>query len=315
LIDFRYHLISLVAVFLALGLGILMGSVVLDQQLVNRLNTRLDGLEARLNERRAEVEDLSKRIDAFQEFAAAAEPELVSGALEGEQIVAVLIEGTDGSVLDQISDSIQTAGGTIAAKVTLTDRFALRDQAERDQLALILRSTSGSAADLRIEAGTELGSRAAAAAARRDLPRGAFSPDERLEDLVDQLQQADFLGVSRTSPNQTVPPGASFLIVGGGSDPLDWRATDLALAMANAIADRGVTVVAAEPSNSVWRFTAAFRSDGKASAQVTTVDHAETIPGRVAVTLAIKAALDGMTGHYGSNSDASTVLPEPSPSG
>ncbi|MEA2433216.1 MAG: hypothetical protein QOG54_673 [Actinomycetota bacterium] len=315
MIDFRYHLISLIAVFLALGLGILMGSVVLDEQLVNRLNDRVNGLSTSLDERRAEVEDLRTTMDTFQDYAQATQAQLISGELAGDQIVAITFEGTDGSVVDAISDSIDTAGGTVVSRLTLTDRFALRDQAERDQLALILRSTSGTAAELRDEAGTDLGLRAAAAASQRDLPRGSFSPDERLEGLIDELQEAGFLGLSRTTPNQTVPPGASFVIVGGGADPLPWKATSLAVALGNSIADLGVTVTAAEPSNSVWQFVDAFRSDGKASAQVSTVDHADTVPGRVALVLALKAALNGQTGHYGADSGASSVLPEPSPSG
>jgi hypothetical protein len=306
----------LIAVFLALGLGILMGSVVLDEQLVNRLHSDLAKLSTDLAERRAEITDLRARMNAFQEYGLATEPQIVGGALTGEHIVAITIEGTDGSVLDGISDSIELAGGTVASRLTLTNRFALRDQSERDQLALILRSTAGTAAELRVEAGTELGARAAAASARPDLPRGAFSPDARLEALVDELQQADFLGVNRASPNQTVPPGSTFLVVGGGDrDLLGWRASDLAIALANAIADRGLAVVAAEPSNSVWGFVDAFRSDGKASAQVTTVDHAETIPGRVGLVLALRATLQGTIGHYGSDAGASSVLPEPSPSG
>ena len=37
MIDFRYHLVSIVAVFLALGLGILMGTAVLNDALVKSL--------------------------------------------------------------------------------------------------------------------------------------------------------------------------------------------------------------------------------------------------------------------------------------
>ena len=37
MISFRYHLVTIVAVFLALGLGVLAGTTVLDQALVDRL--------------------------------------------------------------------------------------------------------------------------------------------------------------------------------------------------------------------------------------------------------------------------------------
>jgi len=38
MINFRFHLVSLIAVFLALGLGILVGSTVVDQVIVDRLD-------------------------------------------------------------------------------------------------------------------------------------------------------------------------------------------------------------------------------------------------------------------------------------
>ncbi|HYH28079.1 MAG TPA: copper transporter, partial [Actinomycetota bacterium] len=44
MISFRFHLVSLVAVFLALGLGILAGTTVLDRQIVSQLERQTDRL-------------------------------------------------------------------------------------------------------------------------------------------------------------------------------------------------------------------------------------------------------------------------------
>src|SRR3954454_15161459 len=41
MINFRFHIVSLIAVFLALGLGILVGSTVIDQKIVNRLDAEI----------------------------------------------------------------------------------------------------------------------------------------------------------------------------------------------------------------------------------------------------------------------------------
>ena len=45
MINFRFHLVSLVAVFLALGLGILVGSTVIDQGIVNRLDSEINHVQ------------------------------------------------------------------------------------------------------------------------------------------------------------------------------------------------------------------------------------------------------------------------------
>ena len=51
MINFRFHLVSLIAVFLALGLGILVGSTVIDQKIVNRLDTEIDSVRKENDER------------------------------------------------------------------------------------------------------------------------------------------------------------------------------------------------------------------------------------------------------------------------
>ncbi|HZB78913.1 MAG TPA: copper transporter, partial [Actinomycetota bacterium] len=58
MIDFRYHLISIIAVFLALGIGILMGSLVLGENLVDQLERDLAGIERRNDELQAAIEEL-----------------------------------------------------------------------------------------------------------------------------------------------------------------------------------------------------------------------------------------------------------------
>jgi len=44
MINFRFHLVSLIAVFLALGLGILVGSTVVDQVVVDRLDREIQSV-------------------------------------------------------------------------------------------------------------------------------------------------------------------------------------------------------------------------------------------------------------------------------
>ena len=123
MIDFRYHLISLIAVFLALGLGILMGSVVLSEKYVQRLERRVEDLAGSLDASREEVSVLEGRVDGLQEFARESEPLLVGDALAGEEIVAFVLDGTDPVLMDGLSDSIEGAGGTLVATISTTERF------------------------------------------------------------------------------------------------------------------------------------------------------------------------------------------------
>lgn len=309
MIDFRYHLISLIAVFLALGLGILMGSVVLSEKYVERLERRVEDLAESLDASRQEVGLLEERVDGLQEFAREAEPLLVEDALAGEEIVAFVLDGTSPALMEGIVESVEGAGGTLVSTITLTGRFDLQDQPERDQLALILGSSSSTAPDLREEAATMLGDRAAAAAAVAVGTDGESGPVRRLMTLLEQLQEEDFVGVS-SGEEVPVPSGASFLVAGGGpSEPAEGTVS-LGVNLATGLTGRGRAVLVAGTSESVWDLVGAVRDD-PAGVSIATVDHADTVPGRVAAVLGLDMAIDGIVDHYGTDPGATTILPPP----
>lgn len=310
MIDFRYHLISLIAVFLALGLGILMGSVVLSEKYVQRLERRVEDLAGSLDASREEVSVLEQRVDGLQEFARESEPLLVGDVLAGEEIVAFVLDGTDPPVVDGLSDSIEAAGGTLVSTISTTDRFELQDQPERDQLALILGSSAALGADLREEAATQLGDRAAAAASAGISAR-TTGPARRLIMLLEDLQEEEFLGVS-TREEMPIPSGASFLLVGGSTSEPPAGAVNFGLDLAAALTGRGRAVLVAAPSSSAWQLVDTMRDD-PAGVSVATVDHADTVPGRIAAMLGLQMAIDGVYDHYGTDPGATSILPPPTP--
>jgi hypothetical protein len=310
LIDFRYHLISLIAVFLALGLGILMGSVVLSEKYVQRLENRVAQFEEEVDARRQEVSELNDRIDSFQEFALESQPRLIDGALAGEEVVLFETDGTDDRFLEALAETVEQAGGTVVSTITLTDRFALSDQIERDQMALILSSPLGEAADLRARAGSLLGRRAAAAAASAVAPGSGDAQAQRLMTLVDSFEDEGFVGIS-SSEERPIPAGASFVVAGGSTDQRFEGAVELSKALALGLSERERAVMVVEPTSSVWELVQEVRDDGQLSAAVSSADHAETVPGRVAVVLGLEMAIDGLLGHYGVTDGASGVIPPP----
>lgn len=312
MIDFRYHLISLIAVFLALGLGILMGSVVLSEKYVQRLENRVAQFEEEVDARRGEISDLNDRLDAFQEYAVESQPRLIDGALAGEEVVLVQTDGTDEAFLEGMAEAVEEARGTLVSTITLTDRFALTDQPERDGLAAILGSVSTEAMDLRDEAGTQLGERIAAVAASRVDATFGDAAAQRLTTLTRALEEEGFLGVS-SSAETFVSPGASFIVAGGSTEERFEGAVDLTKALALGLSDRESAVMVAEPSTSTWELVQAVRDDGSLSAAVSSADHAETVPGRVAVVLGLEMTIDGLLGHYGVADGAAGVIPPPTP--
>ena len=314
MIDFRFHIISIVAVFLALGLGILMGSGFFGDVLVEDLKDRMADIRNTNEERQNEIDELQSRIEAEQDFIDEVRPGLLRGALNARNVVIFEIEGLDGSTMDGLVASIEQAGGAVATTIRLTDKFGLAGAAERDQLALIVRSTAADEDDLLRDAGFVLGTRAAAAS-ELGVPPGSVEPG--LEGLLGELEDAGFAATDRASEGPTVPPGALFLIAGGTQDEPVYDAAELALALATGIARGEEVVMVAEPFGSEWGLVDAVRGDGRARDLVSTVDQADTVPGQIAVALGLEREVEGPqddpAGHYGVGEDATAVIPEASP--
>ena len=81
MINFRFHLVSIVAVFLALAVGVVMGYGVLGQPTVDTLQNRIDTVEANAEARRKENDDLRAALDLANEAADQTSPFSVTDRL------------------------------------------------------------------------------------------------------------------------------------------------------------------------------------------------------------------------------------------
>jgi Copper transport outer membrane protein, MctB len=315
-IDFRYHLISIVAVLLALGIGIFAGSGFLGGPILDDLENRLETLEEKNDEYKSVNQDLRSELSLAGDFARAVEPVLVEGSLAGERVVVFEFEGTDSGVVDDLLETIERAGGVTASRVLLRNKFALEQQTDLDQLALIAESSDDRAREVRREAAKDLGIAVAAAGSfAGGEPRGVASAVETVEALFDQLDRAGFLSVDQLEGDEAVPPGTSFVIAGGSQDPAPYEVASFAGELARVIAHRGSGVIVAEPRDSVWGLATGVREDEAATDEVATSDQADTVEGRIATVLGLAAAGRGEIGDYGIGPGATSLIPTPPPGG
>ncbi|MBA3629216.1 MAG: copper transporter [Actinobacteria bacterium] len=312
MIDFRYHLISLVAVFLALGLGILLGSAVLGENLTSRLRRAVEDVERSNDRLRAANAEMGRRIESDHLFAQQAEPVLVDNSLAGQEVVVFELARSDDELLSGVREAIETAGGSVASVVALSDRFALEDEQSVLDLARVAGTSLTDPGDLRIEAGALLGSRAADAGA----PSRVSTGDRRLERMIEQLETLGFIEVNREGGDDLIPEDALFVIAGGGADQPPYDEAGFTASLAERLAARSAGVLAAEAREGSWGAASAVRADDEASARVATVDQADVAQGRIAVALGLDLAAEGTVGHWGSGPGSSGgVIPEPAPGG
>jgi hypothetical protein len=174
--DFRYHVVSLAAVFLALVLGILVGVAISDPQLADRIDKR--ALQDRVSRLEGDVADAQARLQeqrAAEAYVARTYDAVMHDRLAGMRI-AVLVVGSGDRIRADVVDAIDAAGGSIVRIRSI--RVPVADGIEES-----LTPTQSSASAV----GRELGS---------EFVSGAESPvwDELGEQLVLE-QEGPFDGV------------------------------------------------------------------------------------------------------------------------
>jgi hypothetical protein len=310
MINFRYHLVSIIAVLLALAVGIVAGSGFLGGPILKVLRNQVALVRDSNASLRQTLSERKEALDRYESFADEAERRLVRNALRAEAVVVCDVDGTNTVMLEGLRSSIEEAGGRISTTMTLADKLRLTTAEERAGLSDLLGSAARSPRELRARLGTVLGTRAAAAASPSVQSRLGPTVDDRLRGLAEQLQAGGYLRIE-PSVGELVPDGALFLIALGSPEEPPFDAQPLVRELGIALSARGAGVLVAEPTDSAWGIVQSIRADGEASEVVSTVDQAETVPGQVATALGLDLAASGRAGHWGVQQGAAAVIPEP----
>jgi hypothetical protein len=152
MINLRYHIVSLTAVFLAIGIGLTLGSTFLDRATVENLNGQLERLETRLGDREAQLHELQVELqdsEALQDALDAQGTTLLADRLEPVPVVVLAAQGVDEADIAGVVDSLQVAGADVLGLWSLTERLLLGTDADIADLAAMLDETSPDPARLR----------------------------------------------------------------------------------------------------------------------------------------------------------------------
>lgn len=129
--DFRYHAISLAAVFLALAVGLLLGVAVGDRQLISSARKTLqDNLKEELDETQATVADLREQLAQGKFYEEQTFPVLVRDRLADRRVAIVFMNGRDDDIFRWVRDSVVAAGGELATAYTIRTPLDYEEIAE-----------------------------------------------------------------------------------------------------------------------------------------------------------------------------------------
>jgi hypothetical protein len=134
--DFRYHIASLSAVFLALGIGLLAGMVLIGTPFVGKLDRRIEQQETM-------IKDLDRRArgqEGNEEALKVLIPRLTAGALIGREVLVVQA-GDDPVAADAAAVTIEKAGGSVRRLALPDDAWSGLESLERDRQTRLLAQT------------------------------------------------------------------------------------------------------------------------------------------------------------------------------
>ncbi|AYY13617.1 copper transporter [Actinobacteria bacterium YIM 96077] len=313
MIDFRYHLVSIIAIFFALATGIVLGAGPLSETIDDTLADQTSQLREE-NRRLHDELDTANEEHAYQEaFVNEVTPRLVAEQLEGENVAVIALPGAEDQIVTDVQEALQNSGATAELLIRIEPSWTDPDsEPVLDQLATDL-----------VSSGTELGEgngfdRGATVLASALLSRPADAEDG-LDDapqtvdttVVSEYEDADLIELEQdTSTAPTLAVAIAGPVSGDDAEERYVRLTSLT----QALDEYGDGVVLAGPSSTAEGGLLTALRNGDVGEDVSTVDVGDLPSGRVAVVFALTEQQHDSVGHYGIVGDIDGALP-PVPGG
>ncbi|HEY7106909.1 MAG TPA: copper transporter [Acidimicrobiia bacterium] len=301
MINFRFHLASLIAIFLALALGVVVGAGVIDRGVVDTLNSRLDNVESRANRIQDDNNQLRDDNGKLTSAIEAQQCYVMRDQLLGEDVGIVAVRGVDESTVKKAVAAVECGGGNVTGILWIEPKWALTSDSDVAALADALGSSSKKATTVRSTAWREL-------AARLKTP-----PADGATDLLATLEDAGFVTYESVNGDATLVAdfparGASILLVVGEDGKVPDK--DVVLPAATALSNEGLPLVVGDvyvSGDDRPDRGAAVSSirDGSLASKVSTVDDLDWPQGPATAGLALSdlRQVPPLVGHYGLSTD------------
>ena len=307
MITFRYHVISLVAVLLALAVGIALGGGPLQRTAGESATSDSESLvatQSRLNL----LLETAGFADAYAEETAG---QVLARALDGRAVTLLTLPGADDADAQQLTRMVGRAGGSVTARAAIDEK--LLDVGERQlvsELATQLADSVGKAVEMPADVTgyDQLAVLVAHALSSANDEGGA--PDEAAESILAGLETAGLITVT----GDVGARGSLVLVLTGepyGSPDDRQGAGSILSTLVSGLDQRSDGVVVAGPveSSAEDGLVGTVRADPATANEISTVDAVERTAGAVVAVLALRAEAGGTSGHYGTGAAGDGAVP------
>lgn len=296
MINFRYHVISLIAVFMALGIGVLVGSSFIAESTVKALENSQQSLGRRNDDLRARVQELERDNDLLIGYANQSLGSLIEGKLTDGPVFLAAFESTDESILTSVETALVRAGANLQGSFVLSSNLDLASDSRRQQVAIALEIANGGQAEMRGRLIEVLAS--------------VFDGDRpgALQRMIDSgLAESRAVALpDRPAPAALPTKGSAIVMVAPALDGVTDFEEQVLVPLITRLGEAGVVQMIAEPGTEDLELVGMVRD---ANANAATADGIDKPQGIAALILGLRDAFAGRIGDYGFGEGAQSPLP------
>jgi hypothetical protein len=311
-IDFRYHIVSLVAVFLAIALGIVIGTTALNGRVLDDLEEQVTGLQEDKRSLEDAQQGLQERLDTGDLFEEAVGPTLVADSLADSSVV-LLLDGddVDEDAVEAVSGLVEEAGGTVTGTIRINDAYT---DPGNDAALQSYVTGPGLPTGVTLPETDDTGELVAAVLSQVLVTPPGVVPAPDTAALSQVLAGLSALDVLTQDSPSVQPADHVVLLTDGALEDDDAQARLGSLVDLMAALDRagsGAVVSGDAASAEENGLVGVIRADPEVSALVSTVDNLDSASGRISTVLALSQEGEGTSGKYGTGEDTQPVPPVP----
>ena len=304
MITLRQHAISLAAVFLALAVGVLLGSGVLSNTRISGLRGETQNLHKQVDGLNGENHALHAKLGYANAFDAQMAGRVVHDVLNGKSLIIFRAPDAKDEDVDAVAKIVGQAGGAVSGTVTLTQEFVDANSAEKLR-SVVNSSVLPAGAQLStqlVDQGSQAGDLLGIALLINRDPAVPPVDDPQRDTVLAAMRDTGFISF-KGDGNQHIGASNAAVVISGGSLSTDAGNQGVSVArFAAALAPHGSGVMLAgrDGSSDGPAAVGVARADAAVTPVISTVDDVDAESGRVTVVLGVADLINGgRTGQYG----------------
>lgn len=310
MISLRQHALSLAAVFLALAVGVVLGSGFLSDTLLSSLRAEKRDLYTQISGLNDQKNLLNEKLAATNNFDNQLAGRIVHDALGGKTVVVFRTPDAKDDDVAAVTKFVGQAGGAVSGTVALTQEFVDANSAEK--LRTVVNSSvlpAGQQLSTKlVDQGSQAGDLLGIALLINTNPAVPPVDDAQRDTVLASLRDTGFITYQ---PADHLGAANAALVVTGGGLPQDAGNQGVSVArFSAALAPHGSGALLAGRDGSATggAAVAVTRADPGINSTISTVDDVDAAPGRITAVLGLHDLINGgHVGQYGTGHGATSI--------